>query len=69
MKVNRDKLEQLKKIYCLGNCSRFARELGMSTSHLHYFLSTGEGGGKKLVGAVASFCRRKGLNMEDYLEF
>ena len=68
MIANRDKITQLMSIYCAGNYNRFGRELGLSPSHLHRYLNTGVGGGKKLAGAVIKFCKQKGLDFEEYIE-
>ncbi|MCX7921073.1 MAG: hypothetical protein N3B21_03485 [Clostridia bacterium] len=68
MKINRDNLIKLMNYYCAGNCTRFARELGVDTSHLHRYLNTGIGGGTKIVGAVIKFCKINGLNFEEYVE-
>ena len=68
MKVYRDKITELMRIYCADNYNRFGRELGVTPSHLHRYINTGVGGGKKLVGAVIKFCKDKGLNFEEYIE-
>lgn len=68
MTANRDKAYELMKTYCADNYNRFARELGVDPSHLHRFLTTGVGGGKKLVGAIMKFCIQKQLNFEEYIE-
>ena len=69
MRVNRLKVEELMSTYCSGNYNRFARELEIDPSHLHRFITTGVGGGKKLLGAIMKFCKLKGLNFEEYIEF
>lgn len=68
MKAKREKITELMSIYCEGNYNRFARELKIDPSHLHRFVTTGVGGGKKLVGAIIRFSREKGLNFEEYIE-
>lgn len=68
MRLNREKVAQLMAVYCGGNYNRFGRELGIDPSHLHRFLTSGIGGGKKLIGAVMIFCKKNKLNFEDYLE-
>jgi hypothetical protein len=68
MKANRDSLTTLMNSYCGGNCTRFARELGVDPSHLHRYLHTGVGGGKKIVGAVMRFCKTKGIDYEQYID-
>lgn len=69
MRVNRLKVAELMSTYCSGNYNRFARELEIDPSHLHRFITTGVGGGKKLLGAIMKFCKLKGLNFEEYIEF
>lgn len=68
MKGNREKTMELMQTYCEGNYNRFARELEVDPSHLHRFITTGVGGGKKLVGAVIRFCKLKSLNFEEYID-
>ena len=68
MQANRDKVIELMNKYCGGNYNRFSRELKVDPSHLHRFLKTGIGGGKKLVGAIIKFCKENGLNFEEYIE-
>ncbi len=69
MKVNREKLCELMQQYTNGNYSRFARQLDVDPSHLHRFLKSEIGGGKKIVGAVMRFCKENGLSFEDYIQF
>ena len=57
MKLIRIKVAELMSTYCSGNYNRFARELEIDPSHLHRFLTTEVGGGKKLVGAILKFCK------------
>ena len=68
MQANRNKVIELMNKYCSGNYNRFSRELKVDPSHLHRFLKTGIGGGKKLVGAIIKFCKENGLNFEEYIE-
>jgi len=68
MKLNRIKIKELMMEYTHGNYTRFARELNVDPSHLHRFLTSDIGGGKKIVGAILKFCKDKGLNFEDYIE-
>ncbi len=68
MRAKREKVADLMNIYCDGNYNRFARELGIDPSHLHRFITSEIGGGKKLVGAIIKFCKDKGLNFEEYIE-
>lgn len=68
MRVNRVKVAELMTTYCSGNYNRFARELEIDPSHLHRFITTGVGGGKKLLGSIMKFTKEKGLNFEDYIE-
>lgn len=68
MKAIREKVAELMTTYCEGNYNRFARELGIDPSHLHRFITSDVGGGKKLVGSVIKYCQKNGLNFEDYIE-
>jgi|GEM_PF-282711 hypothetical protein len=62
------KLEELMNTFCNGNYNRFSRELGVDPSHLFRFIKTGGGGGKKMLGALITFCKSKDLNFEDYIK-
>ncbi|MCX8129054.1 MAG: hypothetical protein N3I35_03020 [Clostridia bacterium] len=66
--VKRQKLAELMETYFSGNYNRFARELDVDPSHLHRFINSGIGGGKKIVGATIRFCKSNGLNYEEYIE-
>ena len=68
MKANRMKVSQLMHKYFNGNYTWFGRELGVNPSQLHRYLNTGVGGGKKIIGAILKFCKRKGLNFEEYID-
>lgn len=68
MVVKRQKLVELMETYFSGNYNRFARELSVDPSHLHRFINSGVGGGKKIVGATIRFCKLNGLNYEEYIE-
>ncbi len=65
MKVNRNKVYELMNKYCAGNYNRFGRELGVDPAHLHRFLKTGVGGGKKIVFGILKFCKSKNLDFSD----
>jgi len=67
MEVNRSKVHELMKTHCAGNYNRFARELGVDPSHLYRFLTTGVGGGKKILMSVMKYCKLNGLEFEDYI--
>lgn len=68
LRANQNKIFELMNIYCNGNYNRFGRELKVDPSHLHRFINTGVGGGKKLVGAIIKFCKEKELDFEDYID-
>jgi hypothetical protein len=68
MKIRQDKANELLHTYCAGNYNRFGRELGIDPSHVHRYLTTGIGGGRKLTGAIMKFSIDKGLNFQDYIE-
>ncbi len=69
MKINREKLNEMMQIYCAGNYNRFGRELGVDPAHLHRFLKTGVGGGKKIVFGILKFCKEKNINSDVYFDF
>ncbi len=69
MQLNRFKILQMMEIYCAGNYNRFGRETGVDPAHLHRFLNTGVGGGKKIVFGIIKFCREKGLDFNRYVDF
>jgi len=68
MEANRSRVTDLMNTYCAGNYNRFAKELGVDPSHLYRFLTSGIGGGKKIVGSVIRFCKEKGLDFEEYID-
>ena len=68
MELDKQKIFDLMKEHSDGNYNRFARALGVDASHLHRFLNSGIGGGKKLIGAVMRFCRENDLDFENYIE-
>lgn len=68
MEIKRDKVMELMKTYCEGNYNRFAREMGVDPAHLHRFLNTGVGGGKKIISGIIKFCREKNINEFDYFD-
>lgn len=67
MEANRNKVVELMHMYCEGNYNRFAKELKVDPSHLYRYLTTGVGGGKKILGAIMRFCKEKGLSFEEYI--
>jgi hypothetical protein len=68
MKIKRDKAIELMNTYCAGNYNRFARELDIDRSQLYHFMTSGVGGGRKLIGCIMKFCKSKRLDYEDYFE-
>ncbi len=67
MEAKREKIFELMEQYYDGNYNRFAKELEVDPSHLYRFLTTGIGGGKKIIGAVLKFCKKNDLDFEDYI--
>ncbi len=65
MKLNREKVSELMNNYCAGNYNRFGRELGVDPAHLHRFIKTGVGGGKKIVFGIIKFCKEKNIDSND----
>lgn len=68
MEAKREKIFELMEQYCNGNYNRFAKELGVDPSHLYRFLTTGVGGGKKILGSILKFCKGKSLDFDDYID-
>lgn len=68
MRLKRDKIVELMKKYSNGSYNQFARDLGVPAGNLHRYLTTGYGGGNRIIGAVIKFCQERGLDFEDYIE-
>lgn len=69
MKLDRIRMTWLLQMYFNGNFNRFARALEVDPAHLYRFLKTGIGGGNKMIGGFIKFCKRKGINYEEYFIF
>lgn len=68
MYLNKDKLVELMNEKCKGNYNAFARELEVNVAHLHRFINTKESvAGPKLLGAVARYCEKLGLDYREYI--
>lgn len=68
MYLNKTKVFQLMNEKCDGNYNAFARELGVNVAHLHRFLNIeGSEAGPKLLGAVAKYCEKHGLDYREYI--
>lgn len=68
MYLNKDKLFDLMNKECEGNYNAFAREIGVNVAHLHRFINNAESvAGPKLLGAVAKYCEKHGLDYRDYI--
>jgi Fe-S cluster assembly ATPase SufC len=68
IRLSPSKMKELMKRQCQGNYNRFSRELGVDPAHLHRFLNTGVGGGKKLIFSLMDYCERNNLNYKNYLD-
>ncbi len=62
------KIAELMNKQCQGNYNQFSRELGVDPAHLHRFLRTGVGGGKKMIFSLMDYCEKNHLNYKNYLE-
>lgn len=69
MELIREKVIELMNTHGTGTYNGFARLLGLPVSNLHTYMTTGYGGGRKIISAVMRFCIEKGLNPEDYIDF
>jgi hypothetical protein len=68
MEVKRENVIVLMKDNYGGNYNRFARELKVDPSHLYRFLTTGVGGGKKIISSIIKFCKDNEINFEEYVD-
>jgi len=68
MNINRSRVMQLINTEYGGNFTRFSKDLGIDISHVHRCLTTGVGGGKKVIGAIIKYCKNKGLDFEEFIE-
>lgn len=59
--INIQELEELMAIRD-WNCSRLAREIGVSSSYLWRVLNGEKSGGGKLIVGILAFCQREGLD-------
>lgn len=67
--LSRERMMELMISQCGGNYNRFGRELGVDPAHLHRFLNTGVGGGKKMIFGLMDFCEKKHLNYKQFFEY
>ncbi len=67
-RINREKMMELMKRHCRGNYNLFGRELGIDPAHLHRFLNTGVGGGKKMIFALMEFCDNHNISFNQFFE-
>ncbi len=65
--LDKEKMMNLMKTQCNGNYNLFARELGLDPGHLHRFLNTGVGGGKKMIFGLMDFCGKYGLDYRMFM--
>jgi hypothetical protein len=68
MELKRENVHVLMKNIYGGNYNRFARELKVDPSHLYRFLTTGVGGGKKLIGSIIKFCKDNKIDFQKYVD-
>lgn len=67
-RINREKMFELMKERCHGNYNLFGRQLGIDPAHLHRFLNTGVGGGKKMIIALIKYCEQHHLNFTQFFD-
>ncbi len=65
--LDKAKMMQLMTEQCKGNYNLFARELGIDPGHLHRFLNTGVGGGKKMIFGLMDYCSRNNIDYRKFL--
>lgn len=68
MVINREKTVAFMQSDFDGNYNRFAKELQVDPSHLHRFLKTGIGGGRKLTGALIKYCNDHDIDFKKYID-
>ena len=68
MNLNHIKVKELMEEYANGNYNRFARMMSLDPAHLHKFITTGAGGGKKVVMSVMKLCKDRNLDINEYIE-
>lgn len=66
-RLNAALMLELMQARCGGNYNRFARELGIDPGHLHRFLKSGVGGGKKIIFGLMDYCQKNGIDYRQYL--
>lgn len=70
MYLDKTKVVQLMNEKFEGNYNAFSRTLGVNVAHLHRFLNTdGSKAGPKMLGAVAQYCEKEGLEFNNYIFF
>lgn len=66
--LSKEKMNELMLAQCRGNYNLFGRELGIDPAHLYRFLTTGVGGGKKMIFSLMDFCAKKNLDYRQYFD-
>lgn len=67
-RINREKMFDLMNRQCQGNYNKFGRELGVDPAHLHRFLNSGIGGGKKMIFALMEYCDNHGIGFKQFFD-
>lgn len=69
MYLDKTKVAQLMNDKFDGNYNAFSRSLGVNVAHLHRFLNSDSNAGPKMLGAIAQYCKKEGLQFYDFIFF
>lgn len=69
MELNLDKLKQFIEVKFNGNRSKFASGIGIDRGQLSKILNTGTCAGKDFFTGLYCFCKKEGLNFDDFIFF
>ncbi|ERK29974.1 hypothetical protein [Clostridium intestinale] len=67
MKPNIAAIQGLINLRFNGNKSSFAKAIGIERSHVSKVISTGACAGATFFGALMEYCKKEGLNFEDFI--
>lgn len=67
MYLRKDKLRKLMDEKANGNYHAFARLLGVDVAQVHRILNGKGEAGPKFLGKLMAFCRREGLDFDEYI--
>jgi len=65
--IRKDRLRDLMKEHGNNSYHYFARILGVEVAQLHRILNHNSEAGAKFLGCLMRFCKKRGLNFEEYV--